>query len=184
MDTCSRRYTYLSAGINLPLTNSMEQSPSWEANNNSATQEIPHLLWNPKVHYCYVTVFFNRLYRPSVCGTWSLALMEEHGLRMSWGFHCGEVSNRGLLHCVVVEYQSFGSSRCLHPQSEYGGSSILPHGVTTQKTSTWNRLKVFRNRVLRGIFGPKRVEVAGDWRRLHNEELHNLYAFIKHYWNA
>jgi hypothetical protein len=30
--------------------------------------------------------------------------------------------------------------------------------------------------VLRGISGPKREEVAGDWRRLHNEELHNLYA--------
>jgi hypothetical protein len=32
------------------------------------------------------------------------------------------------------------------------------------------------NRVLRRIFGPKREEVAGGWRRLHNEELHNLYA--------
>jgi hypothetical protein len=35
---------------------------------------------------------------------------------------------------------------------------------------------VFENRVLRKIFGPKREEVAGGWRRLHNEELHNLYA--------
>jgi hypothetical protein len=35
---------------------------------------------------------------------------------------------------------------------------------------------VFENRVLRRIFGPKREEVAGGWRRLHNEELHNLYA--------
>jgi hypothetical protein len=35
---------------------------------------------------------------------------------------------------------------------------------------------VFENRVLRRIFGPKRKEVTGDWRRLHNEELHNLYA--------
>jgi hypothetical protein len=34
----------------------------------------------------------------------------------------------------------------------------------------------FENRVLRRIFGPKREEVVGDWRRLHNEELHNLYA--------
>jgi hypothetical protein len=33
---------------------------------------------------------------------------------------------------------------------------------------------VFENRVLRRIFGPKGEEVAGDWRRLHNEELHNL----------
>jgi hypothetical protein len=35
---------------------------------------------------------------------------------------------------------------------------------------------VSENRVLRGIFGPKREEVAGGWRRLHNEELHNLSA--------
>jgi hypothetical protein len=34
---------------------------------------------------------------------------------------------------------------------------------------------VFENRVLRRIFGTKREEVAGSWRRLHNEELHNLY---------
>jgi hypothetical protein len=37
-------------------------------------------------------------------------------------------------------------------------------------------LRVFENRVLRRIFGPKRDEVTGDWRKLHNEELHNLYS--------
>jgi hypothetical protein len=35
---------------------------------------------------------------------------------------------------------------------------------------------VFENRVLRRIFGPKRNEVTGEWRKLHNEELHNLYS--------
>jgi hypothetical protein len=35
---------------------------------------------------------------------------------------------------------------------------------------------VFENRMLRRIFGPKRDEVRGDWRKLHNEELHNLYS--------
>jgi hypothetical protein len=34
---------------------------------------------------------------------------------------------------------------------------------------------VFENRVLKRIFGPKRDEVTGGWRKLHNEELHNLY---------
>ena len=37
------------------------------------------------------------------------------------------------------------------------------------------RLRVFENRVLRRIFGPKRVEVTGEWRNLHNEELNDLY---------
>jgi hypothetical protein len=36
-----------------------------------------------------------------------------------------------------------------------------------------HRLRVFENRVLRRIFGPKRDEVTGDWRKLRNEELHN-----------
>jgi hypothetical protein len=35
---------------------------------------------------------------------------------------------------------------------------------------------VFENRVLRRIYGPKRDEVTGGWRKLHNEELHNLYC--------
>jgi hypothetical protein len=37
-------------------------------------------------------------------------------------------------------------------------------------------LRVSENRVLRRIFGPKGEEAAGGWRRLHNEELHNLYT--------
>jgi hypothetical protein len=56
---------------------------------------------------------------------------------------------------------------------------ILP--VVLYERETWaltlrkeNRLKVFENRVLRRIFVLK--EVARSWRRLHNEELHNLYA--------
>jgi hypothetical protein len=39
-----------------------------------------------------------------------------------------------------------------------------------------HRLRVSQNRVLRRIFGPKRDEVTGSWRKLHNEELHGLYS--------
>jgi hypothetical protein len=39
-----------------------------------------------------------------------------------------------------------------------------------------HRLGVFENRVVRRIFGPKRDEVIGDWRKLHSGELHNLYS--------
>jgi hypothetical protein len=38
------------------------------------------------------------------------------------------------------------------------------------------RLRVFDNKVLRRIFGPKRDEVTGEWRRLHNKELYVLYS--------
>jgi hypothetical protein len=39
-----------------------------------------------------------------------------------------------------------------------------------------HRLRVFENRVVRGMFGPKRDEVTGEWRKLHNEELRDLYS--------
>jgi len=39
-----------------------------------------------------------------------------------------------------------------------------------------HRLRVFENRVLRRIFGPKRDKVTGEWRKLHNEELNDLFS--------
>jgi hypothetical protein len=39
-----------------------------------------------------------------------------------------------------------------------------------------HRLRVFENRVLRRIFGQKRDEVTGEWRKLHNDELRDLYS--------
>jgi hypothetical protein len=58
---------------------------------------------------------------------------------------------------------------------------ILP--VVRYGCETWSltlreehRLRVFENRVLRRIFGTKRDEVTGEWRKLHNEELQNMQA--------
>jgi hypothetical protein len=39
-----------------------------------------------------------------------------------------------------------------------------------------HKQRVFENKVLRRIYGPKRDEVTGEWRKLHSEELHNLYS--------
>jgi hypothetical protein len=39
-----------------------------------------------------------------------------------------------------------------------------------------HKLRVFENRMLRRIFGPERDGVTGGWRKLHNDELHNLYS--------
>jgi hypothetical protein len=41
-----------------------------------------------------------------------------------------------------------------------------------------HRLKVFGSKVLRKILGPKRDKAIGDWRKLHNEKLHNLYSSL------
>ena len=58
---------------------------------------------------------------------------------------------------------------------------ILP--VVLYECETWSlilreerRLRVFENGVLGRIFGPKRDEVTGEWRKLHNEELNGLYC--------
>jgi hypothetical protein len=58
---------------------------------------------------------------------------------------------------------------------------ILP--VLLYGCETWSvtlreeqKLKVFENRVLRRIFGPNRDEMTGNWRRLHNKELNDLYS--------
>jgi hypothetical protein len=58
---------------------------------------------------------------------------------------------------------------------------ILP--VVLYGCETWSltlreehRLRVFENRALRRIFGPKKYDVTGDWRKLHNEKLYNLYS--------
>jgi hypothetical protein len=46
------------------------------------------------------------------------------------------------------------------------------------------RLREFGNRVLRKIFEPKRYEVVGGWRKLHNEDLHNFVLFTKYNCNG
>jgi hypothetical protein len=60
--------------------------------------------------------------------------------------------------------------------------TIIPP-VVLYGCETWSltlrekhRLRVFDNRVVRRIFGPKRDEVTGEWRKLHIEELHTLYS--------
>ena len=64
---------------------------------------------------------------------------------------------------------------------------ILP--VVLYGCETWSltmreerKLRVFENMVLRRIFGPRRDKVMGEWRRLHNEELHDLYSSYNIVW--
>jgi hypothetical protein len=76
--------------------------------------------------------------------------------------------------------QNLLSSRLLSKNTKIR-TIILP--VVLCGYETWSltlreeqRLRVFENRVLRRIFGPKRDEVTGQWRGLHNEELKDLYS--------
>jgi hypothetical protein len=84
---------------------------------------------------------------------------------------------------ATISVQSLLSSRFLsrNVKIKINKTIILP--VVLYGCETWSltlreerRLWVFESRVLRIIFGPKRDEVTGEWRKLHNEELHNLYS--------
>jgi len=61
--------------------------------------------------------------------------------------------------------------------------TVLTLGFVAYGCETWSltsrekrRLRVFENRVLRRIFGPERDEVTGEWRKLHNKELNDVYC--------
>jgi hypothetical protein len=88
--------------------------------------------------------------------------------------------NSGNACCRSVH--SLLSSRllCRNVKVKMYKTIILP--VVLCRCETWSvtlreehRLRVFENRVLRGVFGPKRDEVTGEWRKLHSGKLHNLY---------
>jgi hypothetical protein len=90
-----------------------------------------------------------------------------------------ETSGNACYHSV----QSLLSSRMLssNVKVKIYKTIILP--VVLLGSETWSltlreeqRLRMFENMVLRKIFGPKRDDVTGEWRKLHNKELHNLYS--------
>jgi hypothetical protein len=79
--------------------------------------------------------------------------------------------------------QNLLSSRLLSKNRKIGVYRTIILPVVLYGCETWSltlreeqRLRVFENRVLRRIFGSKRDEVTGEWRRLHNEELNDLYS--------
>ena len=85
--------------------------------------------------------------------------------------------------------QNLLSSRLLSKNLKIKIYRIIIFPVVLYGCETWSltlreegKLRVFENRVLRRIFGPRRDEVTGEWRRLHNEELNGLYSSPKVVW--
>ena len=79
--------------------------------------------------------------------------------------------------------QTLLSSRLLSKNLKIKIYRIIIFPVVLYGCETWSltlreerRLRGFENRVLRKVFGPKRDEVTGEWRKLHNEELNDLYS--------
>jgi hypothetical protein len=92
-------------------------------------------------------------------------------------------------NCIHEEIKSRLNSgnACYHSVQSLLLSRLLPSTiilpVVLYGCETWSLtlreehgLRVFENRVLSRIFGRKRDEVTGEWRKMHNEELHNLYS--------
>jgi hypothetical protein len=98
------------------------------------------------------------------------------------------------IHEEIMNRLKSGNA-CYHFMQNLLSSSLLPKNVNIKihrtiifpvalygcETSSFifreeSRMRVFRNRMLRKIFGPKRYEVIWEWRRLHNKELHALYS--------
>jgi hypothetical protein len=105
------------------------------------------------------------------------------------------LTNRNSIQEEIKSRLKSGNA-CYHSEQDLLSSSLLSKNtkIKIYKTvilpvvlygcETWSltlreehRLRAFENRVLRGIFGPKRDGVTGEWRRLHNnEELNDLYS--------
>jgi hypothetical protein len=103
-------------------------------------------------------------------------------------------TNQNLIEEEIKRRLNSGNA-CYHSVQNLLSSSLLPKNVKMRiyKTiilalvlywcETWSltlreehRLRVFENRVLRRIYGPRRDEVTGGWRKLHNQELRDLYS--------
>jgi hypothetical protein len=104
------------------------------------------------------------------------------------------LTNRNSIQEEIKSRLKSGSV-CCHSVQDLLSSSLLSKNrkikihrtitlsVVLYRFETWSltlrevhRLRVFDNMVLRRIFGPKRDEVTGEWRRQHNEELNELYS--------
>jgi hypothetical protein len=104
------------------------------------------------------------------------------------------LTDQNCIHEEIKSRLNLGNA-CCHSVQSLLSSCLLSRNVKVKiyKTiilpdvlygcETWSltlreehSLRVFENRVLRRIFGPKRDEVTNEWRKLHNQELHNLYS--------
>ena len=88
-----------------------------------------------------------------------------------------------VFHCVANKELNLLSSSLLSTNLKIKIYRTISLPLVLYECETWSltlregrRLRVFENRVLKRIFGPKRNEVTGEWRKLHNEELNDLYC--------
>jgi len=98
---------------------------------------------------------------------------------MQWNYKHAIITVKWVV--FVVQSTAAVVSRRVQAFSAVKLTIILP--VVLYGCETWSltlreerKLRLFENMVLRRIFGPRRDEVTGEWRRLHNEELNDMYS--------
>jgi hypothetical protein len=113
-------------------------------------------------------------------------ILSHQGKNINWWFR---FVFWDVLPCKIIVDRRFRGTYCLHHQGDeiirlfYAAVGLHPRRqIWTSYSPPWelvisHRLMVFENRVLRRIFGPERDEITGEWRTLHNKELHDLYSF-------
>jgi hypothetical protein len=131
--------------------------------------------------------------QPTKPRTWTDSLIQPQ-LRKRFKYLGTTLRNRNSIHEEIKSrlksgnacchsVQNLLSSRLLSKSTKFSVYRTIILPLVLYGCETWfltlteaQRLRVFENRVLRRIFGPKRDEVTGEWRRLHNEELNDLYT--------
>jgi len=115
-------------------------------------------------------------------------IMQSHGVWLS------SLMNQNSIQKEIKSILKTGNT-CYHSVQNLLSSNLLSKNIKTKihrtvilfvvlfGCETWSftlreerRVRVFEHRVLRGIFGPKRYEVTGEWQKLHNENLIGLYS--------
>jgi hypothetical protein len=97
-------------------------------------------------------------------------IQEEIKSRLKLGNACYHLVQNSVFQFAIQKYKIKIYRTIILPVVLYGCETWF---LTLREE---HRLRVFENRVLRRIFGPKRDKVMGEWRRLHNEELNDLYS--------
>jgi hypothetical protein len=117
-----------------------------------------------------------------------LTYNREDGKNSKWYIICYKQKTKS---CNMISKQANNDNICSNwekvqrwlPQGSTGYLALSPFFCMLITIWTWSLtlreehiLSAFENRILRRIFGPKRDEVTGEWRKLHSEELHIVYS--------
>ena len=154
----------------------------------------PHCRLQGKDHKINITLVCLTLCSLQLCFRCYSIMMMDDRPNMQHVILCECILHQNSIQKEIKSRLKLGNA-CYHSVQNLLSSSLLSKNlkikiyrtiilpIVLYGCETWSltlreeqRLRVFENRVLRRIFGPKRDGVTGEWRKLHNEELNDLYC--------